>query len=502
MISDEIVFELNGITKQYPGVLAVNNMDLTLHKGEILGLVGENGAGKSTIIKMISGAETPTAGTMKIAGKTIHAMSPAEAIGYGISTIYQELNFISSLSVAENIFVGRIPTKGVLKKVNYKTLYKNTNDILQEVELDVSPRAMANELSIGALQLMEIARNLVREVKIMIFDEPTSALTIKETENLFRIIKKLSSQGIAIIYISHKLDEIFTLTDNIKVICDGNSVAYLKTPETDVDEVIRNMVGRDIKDYYAVGEKKGNIGEVQFRVEALNSGPIQDMAFDVKKGEILGIYGLMGSGQTEIAKCIFGALKRKSGTISIDGKKISIKSPEDAIKNGMVYLPADRKQEGLILTHTIRQNISIIDLRKICRFHFKLSNKKDRLLAREWIQKLDVRTTSSEKYTGELSGGNQQKVVLAKYLSVNPKIIIMNEPTRGIDVGAKQEIYRLMHKMCQQGMSIIMISSEIPEVMAMSDRIIVVSNGKITGECTGDEITQIKLMKYAIGENL
>lgn len=491
-----MLLEMKHITKEFPGVKALDDVSLELNAGEVLALVGENGAGKSTLIKILSGAYTPDDGEIFLNGEKLEHITPISAIKNGISVIYQELNNVDQITVAENIFLGSLPRSGPLKTVDYKALRQNAQKVLDEVGLKVDPFTPLEKLSIAQKQLVEIAKALSKDIKILVMDEPTAALNNKEIAIMFGLIRELTAKGIGILYVSHRMEEIFELSDRVMVMRDGQNVAAMPTNEVDAQQLISLMVGREIKDLYP--KRLPVKEEICFSVQGLTTDRIHDISFDVKKGEIVGLFGLMGCGRTEIAEAIFGAVSRKSGVMTLDGKEISPKSPHAAKKEGIGYIPADRKQDGLMLIHSVGRNMTISVLEKIKKNRL-LNKRKENALVSEWIERLAVKTPSANTAINSLSGGNQQKVVLAKWLAIDPKLLILNEPTRGIDVGSKQEIYRLMNELSEQGIGIIMISSDLSEVMGMSDRIAVVCNGRITDVLNKPEFSQDTIMTKAIG---
>lgn len=492
-----MLLEMKNISKEFPGVKALDEVSLYLHEGEILALVGENGAGKSTLIKILSGAYIQDSGSIYLNGKELRNQSPINAIKNGISVIYQELNNVDQLTVAENIFLGCLPTKEKGKTIDYRKLYQSTQTLLDEVGLRVDPFVRLESLSIAQKQLVEIAKALSKDIKILVMDEPTAALNSSEIEIMFNIIRRLTERGIGIIYISHRMDEIFEISHRIMVMRDGKGVADLKTEEVSSQKVIALMVGREINELYP--QRDALARKACLDVDNLSSGRLKNISFNVKQGEILGMFGLMGSGRTEIVRSLFGADPRESGNIMLDGKKILARTPHEAKKEGMAYIPADRKKDGLMLVHSVSANMTITILEKIK--HRKLLNQKKELsLVQSWIKRLEIKTPSPKTIVNLLSGGNQQKVILAKWLSNDPKLLILHEPTRGIDVGSKAEIYQLMNDLCQQGLSIIMVSSDLPELMGMSDRILIVHEGKINGEMTKEQFNQEAIMAKAIGQ--
>ena len=494
------VLSMQNICKSFPGVKALEDVSLELDRGDVLALIGENGAGKSTLIKILSGAYKADKGKIFFEGKPITITDPRDSINLGVSVIYQELNNSDPLTIAENIFMGDLPLTKAGHLVDYKKLKTDSLALLQRVGLyKYSPSTLVSELSIAEKQMVEIAKALSKKVKILVLDEPTAALNNEEIDILFRLIKQLAGEGIAIIYISHRLDEIFEISNKVQVLRDGSSIAMFNTHQTNKHELITMMVGREITDMYPARNTSG-ISEKLFDVEHLQSDYIQDISFSVKQGEILGLFGLMGSGRREIVEMIFGARKRKSGVFKVDGKTVEINSPQNAKKYGIGYVPSDRKAEGLFLIHSVGTNITINILKFfLTKFH-TLDFRKEKIIWRHWIDQLRIKTPSSTTQIDSLSGGNQQKVVVAKWLAAKPRLLILNEPTRGIDVGAKNELYNLINELSSQGIAFIMVSSELPEIMAMSDRILVVHEGRFKGELERSEFSQERLLTTAIGD--
>ncbi len=493
---NDILLQMQHISKTYPGVQALDDVSLTLDYGEILALAGENGAGKSTLMKILSGTVTPTKGHIFLKGKEQHFLNPKQAMDAGISIMYQELNYLNNLSIAENIYVGRLPKCGPLGKIDYKKLKNDTAEVLKRVNLDYDPMTPVNILSVAEKQLVEIAKSISRNIQILIMDEPTSALNEEETKNLFHIIQELSSSGVAIIYISHRMDEIFEISHRTMVMRDGKYIGDVKTSQTTREELIRMMVGRDIGSMYPLRNIK--TGNILLRAESISVKKIQNITFELREGEILGIFGLMGAGRTELAESLFGVHSLSGGHIEIGGKQVNIHSPSDAIREGIAYIPSERKQEGLILAHSVKNNITLANLKRYEK-GFSVSRTKEAESVNHWIHTLEIKSAHPDTPVETLSGGNQQKVVIAKWLDTQPKILILNEPTRGIDVGAKAEIYRLLEKFCAQKLGVIMISSELPEIMAIADRIIVIHEGRLMGECQKEDISQEHLLNLAIG---
>lgn len=495
-MSDSYILQMKKIKKQFPGVLALDEVDLEVRKGEVLGLIGENGAGKSTLVKILSGAVTIDCGEIVLDGHVISPnMTPKERMESGIAIIYQELNYLNEMTIAENLFMGRVPLKGLLGAVDYKKMKQESQELLRSFHLNYNPFTLVKDLTVAEKQMIEILRAVSRDAKVLIMDEPTSSLNETETKRLFEFIGSLKKKGVSIIYISHKLEEIFAIADRVQVMRDGKKVGLLHTSETTNTELVMLMVGRTITDMYP--KEEATIGEVVLKVENLTCDIAKDISFELHKGEVLGFYGLVGSGRTEIVEGLIGKKERQCGRISIDGKEIRIRNPIEAKKNGIAYVPSDRKQEGLVLVHSVKDNLTITMLEKLG--VFKLDSKKERQYCDSWINKLGIKTPSRFVAINSLSGGNQQKVVIAKWLLTNPKVIIMNEPTRGIDVGAKVEIYKVMEELCKEGISIIMVSSELPETMGITDRMLVFADGKMVGEVKRSEYQQDKILHMAVG---
>lgn len=495
------LLQVENIVKDFPGVRALDKVSFDLMRGEVHVLVGENGAGKSTLIKILAGAYPLDKGEIYINGKEVHHMTPGRARELGISVIYQEFNLVPYLSVAENIFLGREPTiksMGV-KIINWKKMYKEAQRLLEKLLSTINPKTIVQDLSVAEQQVVEIAKALSTKSQIIVMDEPTAALNSQEVGQLFKIIKQLRQQGVGIIYISHRLEEATKIGDWVTVFRNGQWVDTLPVKGTKIDTLIQMMVGRQIKVKFPW--KEGKIEEEVLSVEKLTRGDIlYDINFVLHKGEILGIAGLIGSGKSEIAQAIFGACPVDNGVIKIRKKEKIIRSPNDAIKQGLGFLPSDRRREGLNLISTVTQNITIASLHRFIKKGL-LQLKEELKAAREYKEKLEIKTPSLEKEVMYLSGGNQQRVVLAKWLSSQAKIIIFDEPTRGIDVGVKFEIYQLIINLAKQGSAIIIISSELPELLGMCDRILVMRKGRITAEFSRDEATQENILRYAMLNN-
>jgi methyl-galactoside transport system ATP-binding protein/inositol transport system ATP-binding protein len=497
MVMDgEYILEMKDIVKTFPGVQALRGVNLQVRPGEIHALLGENGAGKSTLMKCIAGIYKPTSGTIVFDGQVRGQYSPAEALKMGISMIHQELSPVLYRPIMENVWLGREPLDR-LGLVDHKKMYAMTREVLKEIELEEDPASLMANLTVAKMQMVEIAKAVSHNAKLIIMDEPTSALTEKEIKQLFGIMRKLKSQGKSVIFISHKLDEIYEIADRITVYRDGNYIGSENTGDLKVDRLINMMVGRDVNQLFP--KVTCPIGEVTLEVKHLsNRKYFKDVSFTVRKGEILGIAGLVGAGRTEVVETIFGMRPHTKGEILINGKKVEIKKPNDAIRYGMAWLTEDRRGSGIFPMLTVQLNIAVATipkfLNKIGLINTTLLNKQ----CDEYVRKIQVKTPSLYQHVENLSGGNQQKVLVARWLMTQPEILFLDEPTRGIDVGTKSEIHRLITTLAGEGKSIVMISSELPEVMGMSDRIMVMHQGKVTGivENTKD-LTQEALMAYA-----
>ncbi len=495
-MDDKIILKMTGIEKRFKGVYALKNFNFSLKEGEILALIGENGAGKSTLMKILSGIYEKDSGTIEYFGKQLEVNSPKEAEEKGISIVHQELNLMNHLTVAQNIFIGHEPLNSI-GLIDDNLMIKKAKSIFKGMNVDINPSDKIGSLTVGKQQLVEIAKALIHNSKILILDEPTAALTEAETKELFRIIKDLQLTGVSIVYISHRLEELFIISDRITVIRDGEYIDTKLTKETNKDEIVNLMVGRVIYETPKTESKVPQDAKEILRVENLTvQGIVKDISFSLKEGEILGFAGLMGAGRTEIARAIFGADKFDSGKIFVNGKQVYIKSPVDAIKNGIGYLSEDRKRYGLALGLSVSENMMMGNYNKFS--HFLMVQKKDiNKTAKEEVKSLNIKTPSINQLVKNLSGGNQQKVVIANWLIKECKILIFDEPTRGIDVGARSEIYSLMERLVSMGKSIIMISSDLVEVLRMSDRILIMSEGKKTGELDIKGATQDDIMRYA-----
>ncbi len=487
------ILELKGIDKSFPGVHALKEVDLDLYSGEVLALVGENGAGKSTLMKIISGVYHADAGEMFYQGKKVKVDNTKKAQEMGISIIHQELNLMNDLTVAQNVFLGR---EGKSFFTNDAIINKKTQELLDLFKITFKPTDKVGDLTVGKQQMVEIVKAVSFESNILILDEPTAALTETEIAELFHIMRDLQSKGIAMIYVSHRMNEIEAISDRITVLRDGAKITTLKTKETDLDTIIEAMVGRTI---FSEPKQKSNVAadaEVVLEVKNLASKVVKDVSFELRKGEILGFAGLMGAGRTEVARLLFGADKKTAGQVYLHGKSLDIRSPKDAVKAGIAYLSEDRKRYGLALGLSVADNMVMADLNNFSKIGF-VDEKKIKQVSDQYIEKITIKTPSIDQLIKNLSGGNQQKVIIAKWLIKNCEVIIFDEPTRGIDVGAKSEIYKLMNELVEQGKSIIMISSELEEILRMSDRIVVMCEGVKTGVLDIEAADQETIMKYA-----
>lgn len=494
---DNYILEIKSITKTFPGVVALNKVSMKIRRGEVHALVGENGSGKSTLIKILFGIYKPDEGEVFLNGQEVQIRSTVDAINMGISVIFQEFNLISSLTVSENIFLGKL-IKNKKGDINWKEVNKRAKDLLESLDFNIDPNTLVEDLSVAEKQMVEIAKALSVNSNIIFMDEPSATLTEKEIKKLFNIINKLKSKGVTVVYISHRLEEIFKICDRVTIIRDGNYIDTLNVISTTKGEIIQNMVGRSIDMEFP--KRTYNSGEVLLKVENLNrKGQLKDISFTLNKGEILGIAGLVGAGRTELVRAVFGADKIDSGAIYINNTKVKIRSTKDAKLLGIALVPEDRKTQGLLLKFSVLFNTTLANLKGVLLNRFIISHKKEKKVVNEYVNKLKIKTPSPQQQVLYLSGGNQQKVVLSKWLFSNADILILDEPTRGIDVGAKYEIYLIMNELIQQGKSIIMISSELPEVIAMSDRILVMHEGEIKAELGRDEATPETIMQCAIG---
>ncbi|MGQ9580260.1 MAG: sugar ABC transporter ATP-binding protein [Armatimonadota bacterium] len=491
------VLEMRGIRKTYPGVTALDDVDFEVLPGEVHALLGENGAGKSTLMKILAGAEIKDEGRVLVDGREVHITTPQEAMALGISIIYQEFNLVPYMNAAENIFLGREPLTALPGIIDFRRMYAEADRLISGLGVKLDVRVPVNQLSVAHQQMVEIAKATSRNARIIAMDEPSATLTEHELENLFALIRKLKADGVSVIYISHRLDEIFRIADRVTILRDGRLIATKPISETNREEIVRMMVGRELKD--TIPKVVVPHGDVVLAVRGLTrTGGSEDRSFSGRRGEILGIAGLVGAGRTEVARAIFGADPIDSGEIILEGKPVTIRSPQEAIRLGIGLATEDRKALGLILGMAVRENVTIANLGPLSRLGF-VSRRREREVTNRFVEELMIKTPSIEQAVQYLSGGTQQKVVLAKWLFTKSKVLIFDEPTRGIDVGAKTEIYQLMNKLAEQGVAIIMISSELPEILGMSDRILVMHEGRIAGELSRDEATQEKIMFLATG---
>ncbi len=498
----EYILEAKNITKRFPGVLALSDVSFTVRKGEVLGLIGENGAGKSTLLKIVNGVYTygTYTGELLFDGNTVQNRSPYDALARGIGYVPQEINVMEDLTVAENIFVGHLNGESNSKKFLMSKLMKRCQEFLTANKFNLDPRTKVGTLSIGQKQLVMVAKAISWDPKVLVLDEPTTALSQADVENLFEIVRHLKAKGTSIVFVTHKLDEIFTLTDRVTILRDGNVINTYDRADYDRDKIISGMVGRELSQLYP--ERHVEIGEEVLSVKHMTVADprvqgrnlVEDVSFNLRRGEVLGFAGLVGAGRTETISALFGSYKECTAEITIEGKPVQIRSEADAIQHGINILTEDRKSNGLLLLNDIKFNIVLSDLKKIMNARKVISKKKELDCANTFMKKLRVKANSHATMVANLSGGNQQKVVLAKALHSSPKILLLDEPTKGIDVGSKQEIYEIMNELLAEGMSIIMVSSELPELLGMCDRFVVMSHGKIVAEVDKEHATQESLM--------
>jgi ribose transport system ATP-binding protein len=488
------IAELNHINKSFPGVKALDDVSFQLKSGEVLALLGENGAGKSTLVKILSGVYTKDDGEVKIFDQVIEDLTPKKAQELGVAIIHQELNMCAHLSVAENIFLAREKThSGILSN---REMNKEAQVILNRLNINIDPTTIVGDLAVSKQQMVEIAKALSAHAKILIMDEPTSALTSNEIDDLFVIIRKLKAEGCGIVYISHRLEELQNIIDRVVIMRDGKYITSMNFEDTTMQEIISNMVGREIKEKFP--QVTCQRGKKIFEVKNLNAGKmVRDINFDLYEGEIVGIAGLMGAGRTETTRAIFGADQKESGRIFVDGREIIINKPMDAIRAGIVLAPEDRKKDGLCVKLSVQDNIALPNLDLLCNKIGVVDRKKEKIMTAKAVTSLGIKLVNPGMDAGTLSGGNQQKVVVAKWLARNSRVVMFDEPTRGIDIAAKVEIYNLMNELKKQGIGVLFVSSEMPEVMGISDRILVMCDGKITGELETEKATQDIILEYA-----
>lgn len=495
--SGSLLLEVRQATKRFPGVQALKGVNLQLRRGEVLAVIGENGAGKSTLMKILAGVQTPDSGEILIEGRPVVIDSIRAALGLGISLIHQELNLSDNLDVGANIFLGREPLRWGL--IDRAQIRRESAKVLQLVGLDVSPDTIAGRLSIGQQQMVEIAKALSTRARILIMDEPTSSLSSHEAEQLFRVIKDLRSRGVSIVYISHRLGEVKELADRVLVLRDGENAGTLERHQIEHEAMVRLMVGRDVSQFYA--RTPHQPGPLVLEVKELRTvaHPRHPLSFQLHRGEIVGVAGLVGAGRTELLRALFGVDPLLGGEVRLGGERLTLRTPVDAIQAGMALAPEDRKQQGLILEMAVRLNISLAGLRRHRRPLGLVNFAVERNHTGEMIHVMNIKTPSSEQVVQYLSGGNQQKVVLGKWLALQPRVLLLDEPTRGIDVGAKQEIYSLMERLAASGMAVLFVSSEMEEILGMSDRTLVMHEGRITGELRRSELSEEAVMRLATG---
>ena len=496
----EPLLRLSLIRKKFPGVQALDDVGLEVQPGEIHALLGENGAGKSTLIKIIAGAQQPDSGAIEFGGENVVMASPHDAQRRGIATIYQEFTLAPNMTIAENVFIGREPGPGVF--VDWVKMASETRTITKRLGLELQPMAIVSGLSVAEQQMVEIARALSMKSRLIVMDEPTSALSLVEVDKLFRIARELKAHGLSIIFVTHRLEEVMQICDRYSVLRDGRLVGSGSIADITIDGIIRLMVGREVKALFAHRQRE-IANDVVLRVESLNrrgnardqsATVLDDVSFEVRRGEILGVAGLVGAGRTEMARAVFGADPLASGRVIIEGRQIHIRSPQDAIRHGIGLVPEDRKQQALFLALAVRLNLSMAAHRQIMRWGIFIDETAERAMVEEFRRKLNIRMASPEQLIASLSGGNQQKVTLARWLALRPKVLIVDEPTRGIDVGAKVEVHNLLFEMAQTGIAVIAISSELPEILAVSDRIITMREGRVTGQVKREDATEELLM--------
>ena len=490
------LLRVTGISKSFPGVQALKDVQFELDRGEVLALVGENGAGKSSLMKILSGIYTKDEGSIFLDGVEVNIDSPKTAQALGVSIIHQEMNLMAHLTIAQNIFIGREPREGLF--LRERALNRKADELLKRLGINLDPKALVETLTVAKQQMVEIAKALSFDAKVLIMDEPTSALTDVETETLFTLIEGLKRSGTGIIYISHRMDELRRITDRVTVLRDGEYIGTLQKEQLDIPTIIEMMVGRHIEESARPKAREHSGDEVVLKVEGLNTRQLlKDISFELKRGEILGFAGMMGAGRTEVARAIIGADLSEGGRVHINGKQVKIKQPSDAVAHGIGYLSEDRKAYGLLLEQDVNTNVLLASLRDYTDALGFVHTMKGKQKSREYVASLRIKTPSISATTKNLSGGNQQKVVIAKWLARDCDILIFDEPTRGIDVGAKEEIYKLLNDLVAAGKSIIMISSELPEVLRLSHRIVVMANGRITGILDNEDADQAKIMDYA-----
>jgi ribose transport system ATP-binding protein len=497
MANDNSLLRMESISKAFPGVQALQAVDFEAHRGQIHALVGENGAGKSTLMNVLTGALTADSGQIVWRDQPVQILNPSDAQQLGISMIHQELSLIPYLTVGQNVFLGREPKRALPGLIDWPTLYRETAALLARLKLEVDPRATVDELSIAQQQMVEVAKALSFNADLIAMDEPTSSLTDVETEILFKVMHGLRQEGVAIIFISHRLEEVFRISDRVTVLRDGRHIATAPTEELSHARVVELMVGRELGEMYPGGQADAR--DVILEAEALGDGQqLKEVSFQLRGGEILGLAGLIGAGRTALAETLFGLRKAATGQIRLAGQPVKIHAPRQAIGHGLGFVPEDRKLQGLFLDMALRENVIMSAMRLVTRLGFVNRAQANRV-AGEFVGRLDIRTPSLRQRVRNLSGGNQQKVIIARWLTLHPQVLILDEPTRGVDVGAKAEIHSLMRQLADEGMAVLMISSELPEILGISDRIMVMHEGRVTANLSREEATQDKIMHAATG---
>lgn len=491
------MIKMTNISKSFNGNQVLKNVQFSLEPGEIHALMGENGAGKSTLMKILTGIYSRDSGTVEVKGKEVHFTSPKQAEEAGIAVIHQELNILPHLSITDNMFLGNEETFGRTGIIRTKKMEQKTKKALLDLGLDIDPAAPASSLSVGQQQIVEIAKALAIEAEVIVMDEPTAALTDREIDTLFATIRELQERGVSFIYISHRMEEIFSLCDRITILRDGEYVGDKRISETSFEEIVQMMVGRELGERFP--QRNATIGDVKLAVKGFSRKDcFENVSFEIRRGEVLSIAGLMGAGRTEVAQSLFGYKKADSGTVEFDGHVVNIKTPKQAKELGIGYITEDRKSEGLIVDFTVEENVSLTNFSAISK-NGLISKTKERSLYDSMVKRLGIRTSGPQQTAKSLSGGNQQKVVIAKWLGIEPELLILDEPTRGVDVGAKKEIYSIINSLAERGVAILMISSELPEVIGMADRVLVMHEGKVAADLPKAEMTQERIMHFAAG---
>ncbi len=492
---DKTVLSFHGIGKSFPGVQALQDISFSLHEGEVLALLGENGAGKSTLVKCLTGANVPDEGMIELFGKTYRSIDPITSRRCGVSAVYQEFNLVPELPIVENVFMGNNPGNGVI--VDYPQMLRRSKEVFDSFGLDIDPTANVGTLSPAMMQIVEVAKAILLNVRLLILDEPTAPLTVKETEILFRIIRDLKAKGVAVIYISHRMEEIFEICDRAVIMRDGRKVGETLIRDTSRAELIRLMIGRELTSYYPEHESAAG-DEVVLQVQGLCGNGVRDVSFRLHRGEILGVAGLVGAGRTELMTLLFCDAKRESGSVLLHGKEFCGRRPWHAIANGIAYLPEDRKRLGLLMDKSVAANTTLASIKKYCRFGV-IDRKKELERIRGYCDALEIKTAGYDKEVQYLSGGNQQKVIVGKWLDTDSEIIIFDEPTRGIDVGTKHEIYAIIDRLADEGRSVLMVSSEFEELMGVADRILVMAEGTLVGSVEKPDFNKERLLDLASG---